>query len=343
MRDMPTRNPSYFLVSLSNKTNLNLCIRHSLAGFTNSISGVWTFLEIMEGDFISFLYGAKAYNLYRVERKEALRNAEHMPPWPPVTFRISGKTYYFPFRLTLNPVRRLEESLVRPEFSYVAENLLLRGGYRKTHFQADQTTLQNASQMGDLWDGSNGRLELRECVAFVPKFVRNRKLVSPPEIFPFQEFILQTLIRHYMTEKSNMSKFLELVGVTELDIGSLEVLGEKALPEGHVDILIKEAVPIGTSKKVLVEVKIGKGSERDVNQLKKYVDELGSEVVAGVLIAKEFPKSVTRKLPILREQKLNVVGYNLRGLSLDKSYTFEQLREKLDFNGKLDAPLSLEL
>jgi len=139
------RKPSYFLVSLSNKTNLDLCMKYSLAGFTNSTSGIWTFSEIRDGDFISFLYGARAYNLYTVEKKEAVKNAQNLPPWAPITFRISRRTYYFPFRLTLTPIRKLEESLVRPEFAYVAENLLLRGGYRKTHFQADQTTLQNVS------------------------------------------------------------------------------------------------------------------------------------------------------------------------------------------------------
>jgi len=328
---MPTRKPSYFLVSLSNKTNLNLCMKYSLAGFTNSISGVWTFLEIREGDFISFLYGAKAFNLYTVTKKEALRNAESLPPWSLITFRVSGRTYYFPFRLDLNPVRKLEESLVRPEFSYVAENLLLRGGYRRTHFQADQTTLQNVSQMGNLWGERVEKLELRDYETLVPKFIRNRKFVSPPEIFPLQELILQALIRQYLTEESGLSKFLELVEVDELDAKSLEVLGEKALPEGHIDILIKEAVPIGISRKIIVEVKIGRGSERDLEQLEKYVEELGSEVVRGVLVAREFPRGVIYKLLMRRNQNLKAIKYSLKDFSLDGSYTFEQLREKFEF------------
>ena len=56
--------PSYFLISVSNRKNLELCKKHALAGFTNSINGVWTFLEVGEGDFVSFLYGARAHNLY---------------------------------------------------------------------------------------------------------------------------------------------------------------------------------------------------------------------------------------------------------------------------------------
>lgn len=318
------------MVSLSNKENLNLCMRYSLAGFSNSISGVWTFLEIKEGDFISFLYGAKAFNLYTVTRKEALKNAKSLPPWSPITFRPSGRTYYFPFRLTLNPVRKLEESLVRPEFSYVAENLLLRGGYRRTHFQADQTTLQNASQMGNLWSERVEILKLQDYETFVPKFTRNRKFVSPPETFLLQELILQALVRQYLTEKSGLSRFLELADVSKLDVQSLEVLGEKALPQGHVDILIKEAVPIGISRKVIVEVKIGKGSERDLEQLEKYVEELGSEVVSGVLVAREFPKDVAYRIKKRKNQNLKVVKYTLKDISLDENYTFEQLREKFE-------------
>ena len=41
------------------------------------------------------------------------------PSWKPVTFR--RRTYYFPFRLYLKPVREFCEPLVRPEFAYVAE------------------------------------------------------------------------------------------------------------------------------------------------------------------------------------------------------------------------------
>lgn len=59
------------------------------------------------------------------------------------------EVHTFPYRLHLQLLRRFDESLVRQEFRYVAENLLLRGGYAKTHFQADQTTLQNVSQLGN--------------------------------------------------------------------------------------------------------------------------------------------------------------------------------------------------
>ncbi|MEM1548104.1 MAG: hypothetical protein QXU09_00710 [Thermoproteota archaeon] len=191
---MTSRTPEYFLVSVSNRKNLELCIRHALAGFTNSINGLWTFLDIHVDDFISFLYGARVYNLYRVVKKEAFKNAENLPPWPPVTFKVSRRTYYFPFRLHLKQERVLEEPMVRPEFAYVAENLLLRGGYRKTHFQADAVTFYNVSNMGTRFEGVNEILHLQGTI-FQPKITFRRERVNL-ETFYFHELILQSLVKN---------------------------------------------------------------------------------------------------------------------------------------------------
>lgn len=98
--------PSYFLISVSNKQNLDLCIRHALAGFTNSINGVWTYSELNEADYISFLYGARAHNLYVVEKKEAIMDAEELAPWPKVIFKMSGKVP-LSFRVSLKPLSKL--------------------------------------------------------------------------------------------------------------------------------------------------------------------------------------------------------------------------------------------
>lgn len=143
--------PNYFLVAVSTQQHLELCLKYAVAGFASSNGGVCTFVEIQEGDPVSFLHAARAFNLHEVVRKEAIVEFQEMPSWPPVVFQ-SGKSYQFPFRLYLRPIREFCEPLVRPELAYAAENLLLRAGCRKTHFQADQTTLQNVSQMGSLWN-----------------------------------------------------------------------------------------------------------------------------------------------------------------------------------------------
>jgi hypothetical protein len=316
---------NYFLISVSNRKNLELCIKYAMAGFTNSINGAWTFVEINEGDFISFLYGAKAFNLYRVKKKVALKNAEDIPPWPSVTFSMSGNTYYFPFRLLLEPIRKLEEPLVRAEFAYVAENLLLRGGYRRTHFQADQTTLQAVSQMGGLYKDKIDNFDYAAYEMFELRFTKNRSLVKKPQIFLFQELILQSLIRKYLSEYNNLEKILSAFGIG-LSSEKLEILGEKALPEGHVDLFLKEAIPIGESKKIVIEVKTSAASQKDVDQVFSYAEELGDECMKGILIASKFSKKV---INYAKQKDVGLVIYDV-DVDFNQSIGFGTLLSKLN-------------
>ena len=328
-----TNNPSYFLISVSTRENLDLCEKYALAGFMNNISGVWTFSEVRVGDFISFLYGAKTYNLYKVKEKEALEDAEKLPPWKPIKFRESGITYHFPFRLHLVPIRQFEESLVRTEFAYVAENLLLRGGYRKTHFQADQTTLQNVSQMGSIFEGDVKKLEMPRNTSFVPRFSKTRANVSKPYIFLLNETIIQSILRQYLSEYDNLKKFLDMVDIGAFDPRNLEVLGEKAIPQGHIDLLIKEATPKGTSQKVIIEVKTKNATERDLEQLRGYADEIGKECIAGVLISGGFSKKTIKRFGVT----LIPLEYSFREPGLDIA-SFDEWKDNI----RLERTLRLE-
>jgi len=325
---------AYFLVSVSNRTNLELCIKFALAGFTNSINGLWTYAEIQEGDFISFLYGAKVFNLYKVEKKEAIKGADRIGPWPPVTFRMSGKTYYFPFRLYLKPLREFTESMVRPEFAYVAENLLLRGGYRKTHFQADQTTLQSVSQMGNLYDKTIERFASDNYKTFTPQVTWNRTLESPPEVFYFQEFILQSLIKQLLSQNTNLQTLFDLSGLDNLQAKNFEVLSEKALPEGHIDILIKDAIPTGYSRKIIVEVKLNKSQLKDISQLESYMKELGDECILGILIAKEFPKKVRLQC---KEKEIKCFTYSFGEINSLQKYSIAELGSRICINPLMEG------
>lgn len=275
---------------------------------------------------ISFLYAARAHNLYEVTKREAIKNAANLPPWDTVTFRESGRTYYFPFRLCLRPIREFNEPLVRSEFAYVAENLLLRAGYRKTHFQADQTTLQNVSQMGSLWNSSAEGLEIPDRETFLPLFTLNREEKNIPFVFCLEERILQAAIRQHLSRSDNLRWFLQMIGIDSLDADNLEILGEKAMDEGHIDLLIKEAVPIGMAKKIVVEVKRSKAQRRDLEQLKKYMDEFGSECVSGVLIAEGFPKSAIQESS---KAGIHPVKYKLN-LNWGIPKTFEEIRNNLE-------------
>lgn len=319
---------AYYLIAVSNKRNLELCMKYGVAGFTNGVNGFWTYSEINVGDYVSFLYGARAFNLYRVKRKDALLNAKILPPWENITFRESGRTYFFPFRLTLELVREFNEPIVRYEFSYVAENLLLRGGYRKTHFQADQTTLQNVSKMGVLSSKKLETLTLASNETFEPKISMFAKSSNAPDIYKFNELLLQAAIKSKLSNKEMLDDLLKSISLQNGNSGTLEVLSEKALPQGHVDILIKNAVPIGYSKQIVVEIKRKKAAEKDVVQLLTYLEELGDESEAGILIANEFPKKLLQKY---KTSKVRFVKYSMDSSNSDV-VPFETLVKNVKFH-----------
>lgn len=317
---MPPNEPSYFLISVSNRLNLDLCLRYALAGFTNSVNGLWTFLDISDGDYISFLYGARVKNLYKVERKLAFKNAANLGPWPSVTFRMSGNTYYFPFRLFLKQEREFDEPMVRPEFSYVAENLLLRGGYRKTHFQADRKTLSAVSEIGSVSDNDHENWEVEPDI-FEPKIVFQRELQRIPEKLFFQEVILQSLIRKKLKD-SILGKVLPSFSLN-IPAEEFEVLGEKALPEGYVDIFIKQKYPAGINKFILAEVKTGKSQKKEMTQLRGYLDEFRRDSAGALMIAREFPRISSPRPDIL------FLKYSFDHLDRSCEYTYDQLEEML--------------
>jgi len=181
---------------------------------------------------------------------------------------------------------------VRYEFTYVAENLLLRGGYRKTHFQADQTTLQNVSSMGKMTNRISEKINYPAINEFTPLIAINKEKVKIPHVYKFSEIFLQSIIKHNLSIKENLIKLLASIDFTDLKDVQFEVLSEKALPQGHVDLLLKEAVPLGTSKQIVIEVKTNKAALKDLNQIKSYIDEIGNDCVGGILIAKDFNKKV---------------------------------------------------
>ncbi len=321
---------AYFLISVSNKTNLKLCIKYAIAGFTNSINGLWTYSEIKEGDYISFLYGARVFNLYKVIMKKAFKNAENLPPWPSVYFSMSRRTYYFPFRLFLEPVRKLNEPMIREEFAYVAENLLLRGGYRRTHFQADSITFYSVSRLGELYKDNDSldKIDLSGFEEFIPKFCFKRTLEKQPEVFYFNELILQALVRHYLAHNDNLQKFFNDLGLT-LNYKEFEVLGEKAFPEGHIDILIKDIHPKEKDRKIIIEIKREKAKIEHLKQLRRYVEEIKDECIAAVLIANYFPKNLLLES---KKDKIFLVRYTFSSLNSDDFYSFDDLFDTISLS-----------
>lgn len=317
----------YYLLAVSRRENLELCIRHALAGLPSSLMGAWAYVELRPSDFVSFLYGARVFNLYKVLRKEAWENAENAPPWKPITFRESGQTYYFPFRVWLEPLREFEEPLVRPEFAYVAENLLLRGGYRKTHFQADFTTFQVVSQLGIKWHRGIMPLNYQPASCFELKFLKGKKDKMP--YFRWQEVILQAAVKRYLQFPQHFVGFAKSLSLPFPDTQKIEVLSEKALPEGHIDLLLKEAVllenavPVTNTTKIPIEVKLSKATKQDLMQLQGYINELrkSDECPCGILIAADFSKRLVEEA---RRSQIHTVRYQVK-IDLNSPQTFDDI------------------
>jgi len=216
--------------------------------------------------------------------------------------------------------------MVRLEFAYVAENLLLRGGYRKTHFQADQTTLQSVSQIGEVYNKPIETLTISNYKTFTPSIVWDRKLESSTETFYFQESILQSLIRQHLSVNNNLKNFLFSAGLISFKAEDFEVLGEKALSEGYIDILIKDRMPVGYSMKIILEIKTGNAKYKDIEQVQNYIREMGPECIAGVLIAQKFSKKLKEECESIG---IKPFIYTFGQIEKSRKYTLEDLKRKL--------------
>ena len=80
------------------------------------------------------------------------------------------------------------------------------------------------------------------------------------------------------------------------------------------------------AKKIVLEVKLGKAKSDDLQQLKGYMDEFGTECIGGALIAEGFPKTVTTAA---RESlSIHLVGYEI-DTEWNKPKAFEEIQNRL--------------
>jgi len=147
-----------------------------------------------------------------------------------------------------------------------------------------------------------------------------------PEVCRFKETILQSAIRRYLMHFENLRRFLVNLDLPIDQVDSLEILGEKALPQGHIDLLLKQRVPLGSSFKIPIEVKVNRGSQGDISQLRAYMDELRGDCQVGVLIAADFGKNCGQKATA---NGIQLVRYKLNA-DLKHPVTFDEISYGLD-------------
>jgi RecB family endonuclease NucS len=132
---------------------------------------------------------------------------------------------------------------------------------------------------------------------------------------------LQSAIRRHLMFGENLRMLLSSLNFGATQPIDLEVLGEKALAQGHIDLLLKQRVPIGFSLKLPIEVKTAKADQKDLAQLRAYMDELLEECPIGILIAADFNKQVIRHAAGVG---VKLVRYGLNA-DLKKPATFEEI------------------
>jgi hypothetical protein len=183
--------------------------------------------------------------------------------------------------------------------------------------------------MGILYNNSIEILTTDKYETFIPMLTWNRSLVSPPVVFYFQEFILQSIIRQWLSLNSNLKIFFDSCGLNNIQAKDFEVLGEKALPEGHVDIIIKDCAPAGYNRKIIVEVKLGKANPKDIIQLKNYMIEIGAECIGGVLIARDYSKKVQQES---KNKGINCFVYSFDKIDKVQKYSLEHLKSNFQLS-----------
>ncbi|HEC76960.1 MAG TPA: DUF91 domain-containing protein [Thermoplasmatales archaeon] len=179
----------------------------------------------------------------------------------------------------------------------------------------------NVSNMGESFDKKHETLTLN-AERFIPKIVFRRNKQKIPEKFYFHELILQASVRRKLIDILD-----EIINNFNLDcnVNDFEILGEKALPEGFVDVFLKLKHPIGSNNYILVEVKTGKASKKDFEQLKHYLSEFKGENVGGILVARDFPK---RKM-LGEDKRIIPVKYLFNSLNIEEEYLYEELLKML--------------
>lgn len=204
-----------------------------------------------------------------------------------------------------------------------------RGGYKKTHFQADETTLNYVSKIGKTKNKIYDQKWIKQSI--IPKITFNKNNIDPPYVCLFDELILQVLIKEYIGNNSGnvFNKILNYFNINE-NYYDFEVLSEKAISSGYIDLLIKRRHPIGKDHKIIIEVKKNKSRKKDIEQLTKYMEEL-EDCVGGILVANNFTKTCFKQIS-KTDKKILFIKYDFKNLDKTKDYVFQDLFNMLNLN-----------
>jgi hypothetical protein len=326
----------YFIIVLSNEENLRKCINNKIAVFPETDNGVWAYLDICEGDYISLYYNGRIFNLYKVDKKfipeyynngnKAIGDEEYDPVALPngekwKSIKTKKGNIYFPYRLSLSLVKETNfaTSLIfKPGFERFGINLIPRVSLKKSHFQLSISDVDKAFKIKNLQITKRG-FSLHDFIEI------NRKHNTSDANFlginiMNKEIFLQTLIKRVL--EASISKYANIIfDDINFNIHDLEFLSEQAVYGGEADIVIANK-----SKNIaFIEVKNGsilnrkgdftKVGQRAYNQIKSYRDIINPEKEIKKFIAgkRSFASNdIVLKISIKerKNEKVYVIEFN---------------------------------
>lgn len=328
---MARRRPDYFFAALSFRSHLDKCRELSLAGFPTSSTGSWAFVDIAVGDRLSFIFGARAIDLFEVVGKAAVALGTADNPWAGLEKQVDPAKETYPFRLRLRRLRKFDLGIAQKEFAYIANNLMRRGGYRKSHFQADQSTLSFVATVGEPCHDEVIDTSSYWGASIETRFFR-RKGFSYPLTAPLNEQIIQAAIRRRLSEsKPALDGLWQMAWGNSEAPENPEILGEVALDRGFPDLEVKPALKVGGEKRFLIEVKMHPAGAAELDQIADYKVELGNDWGGGALLAPGFRDGL---LSSAKVRGVALVKWDCRGLNLREPQSFDSIVKAMSFEAQ---------
>lgn len=248
----------YFIVTLSSEENLNKCINNNIAGFPETDNGMWAYLDINNGDYISFFYNGRIFNLYKVAKK-FIPNAFHnkkgigSSKYDPVPLSPNGnqwkaihtrknKNIYFPYRLSLDPINKLKFAtsvIFKNGLERLGINLIPRAGLKKSHFQLSIKDIKKIFGKKISVNAISKSFNLNDFVEIAQRIrIPNNIPISTISDLTTKEIFLQALIKRIL-EASIKQYANNVLNINNID--DLEFFSEQAVYGGEADIVISNS------------------------------------------------------------------------------------------------------
>ena len=278
----------YFVIILSNEENLNKCLDNNIAGFPETDNGAWAYLDINEGDYLSFYYNGRIFNLYKVKKKfisgifnkkRAIGSEEKDPAILPngdkwSAIKTKKGNIYFPYRLDLDLIKEsnFATSLIfKNGFERLGINLIPRVSFKKSHFQLSIKDITKNFNNIEISSG-NRYFSIDD---FQKVFSRvNQTTPSRLKEITTKEIFLQTILKRIL--EASIEQYVKFLGI--VSTSKLEFFSEQTVYGGEADLVIANSlkniafIEVKNSNILTKKQDFTKIGKTAYNQIQKYKD-----------------------------------------------------------------------